>query len=61
LLKTTSLYRVKPHFNKAEKVKGKGHTALDSNVNQFEALVREAEDNKQLLVDFILLKIKLIS
>jgi len=54
LLKTTSLYHVEPHFNKTEKEKGKGPTALESNVNQCEALVREAEDNKQLLVDSIL-------
>jgi len=56
LLKTTSLYHVEPHFNKTEeeKGKGKGPKALDSNVNQCEALVREAEDNKQLLVNSIL-------
>jgi len=54
LLKTTSLYHVEPHFNKTEKEKGKGPKALDSNVNQCEALVREAEDNKQLLVNSIL-------
>jgi len=34
--------------------KGKGQKALDSNVNQCEALVRGAEDNKQFLVDSIL-------
>jgi len=56
LLKTTSLYHVEPYFNKTEKEKGKGKgpKALDSNVNQCEALVREAEDSKQLLVNSIL-------
>ena len=56
LLKTTS--PIESHFNKVEK--GQGQKALDSNVNQFEAPVRRAEDNKQLLVDSILYKIKLI-
>ena len=51
LLMTTSMYHVEPHFNKTEKEKGKGPKALDSNVIQCEALVREAEDNKQLLVN----------
>jgi len=60
LLKTTSLYHVEPHFNKTEKEKGKGPKALDSNVNQCEAFVREAEDNKQLMINTILYKIKLI-
>jgi len=50
LLKTTS--PIETHFNKVEK--GKGQKALDSNVNQCEAHVRGAEDNKQLLVDSIL-------
>ena len=48
LLKKTS--PIESHFNKVEK--GKGQKAL--NVNQCEALVREGEDNKQLLVDSIL-------
>ena len=54
LLKTTRLYHVEPQFNITEKEKGKGQKALDSKVNQFGALVREAEDNKQLLVNSIL-------
>ena len=52
LLKTIS--SIESHFNITEKEKGKGQKALDSNVNQCGALVREAEDNKQLLVDSIL-------
>ena len=50
LLKTTS--PIESHFNKVEK--GKGQKALDSNVNQCEALVRGAEDKKQFLADLIL-------
>ena len=50
LLKITS--PIESQFNKVEK--GKGQKALDSNVNQCEALVRGAEDNKQFLVDSIL-------
>jgi len=56
LLKMTSPYHIESHFNKTQKEKGKGQKALDSNVNQCGALVREAEDedNKQLLADSIL-------
>jgi len=56
LLKTTS--PIESHFNKVDK--GKGQKALDCNVNQCEAHVRGAENNKQFLVDSILWKIKLI-
>ena len=52
LLKTIS--PIESHFNITEKDKVKGQKALDSNVNQCEALVREAEDKKQLLVSSIL-------
>jgi len=54
------MYHVEPNFNKTEKENGKGPKDLDSNVNQCEAFVREAEDNKQLMVNTILYKIKLI-
>ena len=52
MLKTIS--PIESHFNITEKEKGKGQKALDSNVNQCGALVREAEDNMQLVVDSIL-------
>jgi len=52
LLKTIS--PIESHFNITEKEKGEGQKAHDSNVNQCDALVREAEEKKQLLVNSIL-------